>query len=410
MRINKQTLDNGLRILHVQDSSTQMVAVNILYDVGSRDEHPNHTGFAHLFEHLMFGGTANVPSFDTLLQKAGGECNAWTNTDVTNYYETLPAHHLETAFWMESDRMMSLDLSPRSLDVQRSVVTEEFKQRCLNRPYGDVTHLTAPLCYQVHPYRWPVIGKDISHIANATIEEVKSFYESFYGPNHAILSVTGNVTWEEVLRLVEKCFNSIPKGKVYHRDLPQEPRQTLQRRLEVYRPVQQDALYMSFHTPPYYHPDFYVSDIISDILCNGDSSRLKQKLVHELKLFSFIDAPLSGTIDAGLIEIKGKLNQGVTLQQAEQAVWCVLDELMTTPVDDYELEKVKNKFEAVQTFGHINYQRVAYKIAWLELIDKAELINEETARYRAVDATSLMRVAQEMFRLENASVLYYRKS
>lgn len=409
MKINKHILDNGLRIVHTQDLSTQMVAVNILCDVGSRDEHPDHTGFAHLFEHLMFGGSKHIPNIDTPMQKAGGENNAWTNSDVTNFYSTLPKHHIETLFWMESDRMAALDLSVKSLEVQRSVVIEEFKQRCLNRPYGDVSHLMSPLCYQVHPYKWPVIGKEISHIANATIEEVREFYDRFYGPNHAILSVTGNVSWEEVLGLSEKWFGPIPQGKTYHRNLPQEPVQTHQRRLEVQRPVPQDALYMSFHTCAYRYPDFYACDILSDILSNGDSSRLKQKLVHEKKLFSTIDAPLSGTVDAGLLEIKGKLNQGVTLEQAEKAVWQELETLMTEPVGEYELEKVKNKYESVQTFGNISYQRVAYKIAWFELIDRAELINEELTNYRAVDADCLMRVAKEMFRRDNASILYYRK-
>ena len=408
MIINKQTLDNGLRILHAQDSSTQMVAVNILYDVGSRDEHPEHTGFAHLFEHLMFGGTHNVVDFDTPLQKAGGECNAWTNADVTNYYSTIPAHHIETVLWMESDRMMSLDLSEKNLEVQRKVVMEEFKQRCLNQPYGDVGHLMSPLCYKVHPYRWPVIGMDLSHIADATIEDVASFYRRFYVPNHAVLAITGNISWSQVLHLVTKWFDDIPKGEESVRILPQEPRQTQQRRLSVDRSVPQDALYMSFHTPPYLAADHYACDIISDILCNGDSSRLKQRLIHERELFTSIDSPITGTRDPGLFEVKAKLRPGVSLEQAEKAVWEELDAMKSQLIDDYELEKVKNKIESVQTFSNISYQRVAYRLAWFELTGKAELINEEPLRYRALDSTNIRRVANDLFNPDNASVLYYQ--
>lgn len=407
MIINKQTLDNGLRIVHVQDSSTQMVAVDVLYDVGSRDEHPNHTGFAHLFEHLMFGGTKNVHDFDTPLQKAGGDCNAWTNADVTNYYSTMPAYHIETALWMESDRMMSLDLSEKSLEVQQKVVMEEFKQRCSNLPYGDVNHLMSPLCYKVHPYRWPVIGMKISHIANATLEEVANFYNRFYVPNRAVLAIVGNISWDQVLHLVKKWFDDIPNGEAFARSLPQEPPQTEQRRMSVERSVPQDALYMSFHTPPYLDKDYYACDIISDILCNGDSSRFKQRLIHDRKLFTSIDSPISGTRDAGLLEIKGKLKPGVSLEQAEQAIWKELDTIKTCLIDDYELDKVKNKLESVQTFSNISYQRVAYRLAWFELTDKAELINEESKYYHNVDNTCIQRVANDLFRSDNASVLYY---
>lgn len=402
-------MDNGLRVVHSQDAATRMVAVNVLYDVGSRDEHPDHTGFAHLFEHLMFGGTAHIPDFDIPMQRSGGEGNAFTNNDVTNFYSTLPAHHIETAFWMESDRMMSLDLSPRSLEVQRSVVMEEYKQRVLNLPYGDVTHLLLPLAYQAHPYRWPVIGRELSHIANATLDEVKAFYSRFYNPGRAILAVTGNVEWDEVISLAEKWFGEIPAGPAYQRNMPKEPKQTVQRRLEVNRPVTQDALYMSFHSPGCMHPDLYVCDVLSDILSNGDSSRLRQRLVHEQKVFSAIDAPLTGTRDAGLLDIKGKLASGVTLPQAEEAVWKELRLLMTQAVDEYELQKVKNKYESVQTFGRINYQRLAFRLAWFELNGKAELIDEELEKYQSVSQDQLLTVAGELFREDNASVLYYAK-
>ena len=237
MKINRHILDNGLRLVHHEDTGTQMVAMNIVYDVGARDEHPDHTGFAHLFEHLMFGGSVHIPDYDTPLQHAGGENNAWTNNDITNYYLTVPAANAETGFWLESDRMLALAFSPRSLEVQRGVVMEEFKQRCLNLPYGDVGHLIRPLAYQVHPYRWPTIGKELSHIAQATLDEVEEFFYRHYAPNNAVLAVTGHISWDETRRLAEKWFGPIPRREVPLRCLPQEPIQTEERRLTVERPL-----------------------------------------------------------------------------------------------------------------------------------------------------------------------------
>ena len=271
MKINRHILDNGLRLVHSQDESTQMVALNILYNVGARDEDPEHTGFAHLFEHLMFGGSVNIPDYDMPLQLAGGENNAWTNNDITNYYLTVPRQNVETGFWLESDRMLSLDFSERSLEVQRGVVMEEFKQRCLNQPYGDVGHLLRPLAYQTHPYQWPTIGKELSHIANATLEEVKAFFFRFYAPNNAILAVTGNISFEEAVALTEKWFASIPRREVPLRNLPQEQEQTEERRLTVERNVPLDSLFMAYHMPAHCHPDYYAFDILSDVLSNGRS-------------------------------------------------------------------------------------------------------------------------------------------
>ena len=285
MKINRHILGNGLRLVHSQDESTQMVALNILYNVGARDEHPEHTGFAHLFEHLMFGGSVNIPDYDTPLQLAGGENNARTNNDITNYYLTVPYQNVETAFWLESDRMLSLDFNERSLEVQRGVVMEEFKQRCLNQPYGDVSHLLRPLSYQTHPYQWPTIGKDLSHIANATLEEVKDFFFRFYAPNNAIIAVTGHISFEEAVRLTEKWFGPIPRREVPVRNLPVEQEQTEERRLVVERNVPLDALFMAFHMCDHLHPDYYAYDILSDILSNGRSSRLNQRLVQEKKHF-----------------------------------------------------------------------------------------------------------------------------
>lgn len=409
MKINKLTLNNGLRLVHHEDLSTQMVALNIVYDVGARDEHPEHTGFAHLFEHLMLGGSVNIPDYDAPLQSAGGENNAWTNNDITNYYLTVPKSNVEIGFWLESDRMMELAFSEQSLEVQRGVVMEEFKQRCLNQPYGDVGHLIRPLAYEVHPYRWPTIGKDLSHIEQVTLEEVKSFFYRFYAPNNAVLAITGNISWEEAVRLTEKWFGPIPRRDVPVRQLPQEPVQTTERRQVVKRPVPLDALFMAYRMCSREHPDYYAFDILSDILSNGRSSRLNRRLVQEQKLFSGIDAYISGTRDAGLLHISGKPSAGVSLERAEAAVRKELQELQQVTIEGEELEKVKNKFESTQIFGNINYLNVATNLAWFELTGQAEDIDREVERYRAVTAEQLKTVAQETFREENSVVLYYEK-
>ena len=408
LKINKHILDNGLRLVHHEDTTTQMVALNIVYDVGSRDEHPDHTGFAHLFEHLMFGGSVHIPDYDTPLQQAGGENNAWTNNDITNYYLTVPRANAEIGFWLESDRMFELAFSPRSLEVQRGVVMEEFKQRCLNQPYGDVSHLIRPLAYRVHPYRWPTIGKQLSHIADATLDEVKDFFFRHYAPNNAVLAVTGNLSWDETRRLADKWFAPILRRDIPERRLPQEPVQTEERRLTVERNVPLDALYMAFHTCGRDEADYYAFDILSDILSNGRSSRLTRRLVQERKLFSNIDAYISGSRDAGLLNISGRPSAGVTLEQAEAAVWEELERLREEPVEHRELEKVKNKFESTQIFGNINYLNVATNLAWFELTGEAEDIDREVDRYRAVSSAQLNGVARRAFRRENASILYYK--
>lgn len=408
MKINKHCFPNGLRLVHYEDTSTQMVALNIVYDVGARDEHPEHTGFAHLFEHLMFGGSAHIPDYDTPLQLAGGENNAWTNNDITNYYLTVPKPNVETAFWLESDRMLELAFSEQSLEVQRGVVMEEFKQRCLNQPYGDVGHLFRPLAFRVHPYRWPTIGKELSHIEQATLDEVKSFFYRFYAPNNAVLAVTGNISWDETVKLTEKWFAPIPRRNVPVRQLPQEPEQTQERRLTVERNVPLDALFMGYHMCSREGADYYAFDILSDILSNGRSSRLNRRLVQEQNIFSGIDAYISGTRDAGLLQISGKPAAGVSLEQAEVAVRKELEELQRSPVDGQELEKVKNKFESTQIFGNINYLNVATNLAWCELTGKAEDIDLEVERYRSVTTEQLHTVAQRTFCESNAVVLYYK--
>lgn len=408
--VNRHILENGLRIVHSEDTTTQMVALNLLYDVGARDEHPEHTGFAHLFEHLMFGGSINIPDYDTPVQNAGGENNAWTNNDITNYYITLPCNNAEIGFWLESDRMLSLDFNEKSLEIQKNVVTEEFKQRNLNQPYGDVSHILREMAYKTHPYRWPTIGKEISHIMNATLEEVKDFFYSFYAPNNAILAVSGNITFEETKRLAAKWFGDIPARDIKPRELPQEEPQTEEHRVTVFRDVPVDTLYMAFHICGRRDSSYHTFDIMSDILCNGRSSRLIQRLVIEKKIFSSIDAYISGSIDSGLFHITGKPCDGVSLEEAEKAVWEELEDLKNHPVEELELEKVKNRYESEQIFSNINYLNVATNLAFFELIGKAEDINDEVRKYRSVSSEQITEMARKCFIKTNSNILYYKKA
>jgi predicted Zn-dependent peptidase len=406
--VNRHTLPNGLRIVHSEMESTQMVALNVLYNVGARDEHPEHTGFAHLFEHLMFGGSVNIPDYDTHVQNAGGENNAWTNNDITNYYITLPRQNAETGFWLESDRMLSLDFNEKSLEVQRQVVIEEFKQRNLNQPYGDVGHLVRDMAYKKHSYQWPTIGKETSHIANATLDEVKDFFFRFYAPDNAILAVTGNISFEDTVALAEKWFGPIPRRNVATRNLPKEPVQTEERRQTVERNVPVDALYMVFHKCDRLHPDYYTFDMLSDLLSSGRSCRFIQHLVLEKQIFSNIDAYISGSIDEGLFHITGKPSPGISLEEAEEAVWEELEALKTIEIDSYELEKVKNRYESEQIFNNLNYLNVATNLAFFELIGQAEDINYEVEKYRSVTSERIREVARKAFVRENCSVLYYK--
>ena len=406
--VNRHTLPNGLRIVHSEMESTQMVALNVLYNVGARDEHPEHTGFAHLFEHLMFGGSVNIPDYDTHVQNAGGENNAWTNNDITNYYITLPRQNVETGFWLESDRMLSLDFNEKSLEVQRQVVIEEFKQRNLNQPYGDVGHLVRDMAYKKHSYQWPTIGKETSHIANATLDEVKDFFFRFYAPDNAILAVTGNISFEDTVALAEKWFGPIPRRNVTTRNLPKEPVQTEERRQTVERNVPVDALYMVFHKCDRLHPDYYSFDMLSDLLSSGRSCRFIQHLVLEKQIFSNIDAYISGSIDEGLFHITGKPSPGISLEEAEEAVWEELEALKTIEIDSYELEKVKNRYESEQIFNNLNYLNVATNLAFFELIGQAEDINYEVEKYRSVTSERIREVARKAFVRENCSVLYYK--
>ncbi len=408
INIEKKTLSNGLRVVVHVDKSTPLAAVNVLYNVGAKNENPDKTGFAHLFEHLMFGGSKNIPSYDEPLQLVGGDNNAWTNNDVTNYYLTLPAENLETGFWLESDRMLELDFSDQSLDVQRKVVIEEYKQRYLNQPYGDVPLLVGPLAYKVHPYQWPTIGKDISHIENANLQDVKDFFYSHYAPNNAIMVVSGNVDPDKVFRLAEKWFSDIPTRQIAKSNIPVEPEQFEERKLTVERNVQADMIHMVYHIGSRTDSDFHTVDLLSDVLSNGPSSRLTQSLMKEKQMFSDINAYISGDQHPGLFTVTGRLLPSTRLEDAEQAIHNELDKISSALVSDYELQKVKNKVESTLIFSEINFLNKAMNLAQFELLTKAEDINTEVEKYQNVSAEQLLESAQKTFKPNNRSTLYYK--
>ncbi|MHA7100290.1 M16 family metallopeptidase [Roseivirga pacifica] len=400
-------LDNGLKVIVHEDHSAPIAVVNLLYQVGARDENEEKTGFAHLFEHLMFGGSKHIPSYDEPLQKVGGDNNAFTSNDITNYYITLPSANIETAFWLESDRMLSLSFDPEVLEVQRSVVIEEFKQRYLNQPYGDAWLKLRPLAYQKHPYKWNTIGKEIAHIEEATMEDVKDFFFNWYVPNNAILVVGGDVTVDQVKSLAEKWFGSIPAREIETRALPKEPRQEEYRSLDVEEDVPLDSLYMTFHMCGRNDEAYHATDLLSDILGRGKSSRLYKRLVDEDRVFSSISAYVTGSIDPGLLTIHGKVNSEFNLAQAEGAVWKVLDDFMDERITAEELEKVKNKAESTQVFSEMELLNRAMNLAYAEMLGDADLANQEAAKIRAVSVGDIRAVAKEVIRKTNASVLRY---
>lgn len=407
IKFDKFILPNGLRVIVHRDETTPMAAVNILYNIGSKDENPERTGFAHLFEHLMFGGSVNISNYDEPLQMVGGDNNAWTNNDITNYYLTVPKDNLETAFWLESDRMLSLAFSEKSLEVQKNVVIEEFKQRYFNQPYGDVWLYLRPLAYQKHPYQWPTIGKSIEHIENASLEEVKNFFFHHYAPNNAILVVSGNVETEQVKAMAEKWFGPIDKREIPQRNLPVEPEQKEFRSLHLEKKVPFDAIYMAFHMGKRTDDEFYAVDLVSDILSNGQSSRIFQSLVKELNLFSTIDAYLTGEFEPGLFLISGKLVEGVDMEKAEEAIWKELNKMTSEKVSEYELQKVKNKVESTLVFSEISYLNKAMNLATHELLGNADDINSEVDKYQHVGVDDILACSAKIFRKENCSTLYY---
>ena len=403
-------LDNGLRVIVHVDKSTPLAVLDVLYDVGARDEDPEMTGFAHLFEHLMFGGSVNVSSYDEQLQMAGGDNNAYTTNDLTNYYIQLPAENLETAFWLESDRMLSLAFDENSLEVQRKVVCEEFKEHYINKPYGDAWHKMRELAYKVHPYKWMTIGKQLSHVKDAKLQDVKNFFFKHYTPANAILTVAGNVTAEQVKALAEKWFGDIPSGQKYARNIPVEPKQTEARLLEIKAGVPLDALYKTWHMAPRLDKRYYTTDLITEILGSGASSRLFQSLVKEQQLFSSITCSHFGSMDAGLIYFTGKIIKGVDITVAEQAVEQELSKMKDEPIMPKELEKVKNKTESMIAFEDISVMNRATSLASYELLGDANLMNTELGKYQEVTAEEIQDECRKIFVGSNSNTIYYRSA
>lgn len=403
-------MNNGLKVIVHKDTSTPMAVMNILYDVGARNEDPQQTGFAHLFEHLMFGGSANIPDYDEPLQMAGGENNAYTTNDLTNYYIQIPKENLETAFWLESDRMLSLAFDEKSLEVQRKVVCEEFKEHYIDKPYGDVWFKLRELAYKQHPYRWMTIGKELSHIENAKLQDVKKFFFKYYRPNNAIMVVAGNVETEDVKKLAEKWFGDISAGDHAATNFPQEAEQTEARKLTITADVPLDAFYKCWHIGGRTSSDYHACDLLTDILGGGESSRLYQKLVKELKLFVSISCYHLGTIDPGLVCIEGKLVKGVNMENAEREVEKILSYLKEEPILNTELEKVKNKTESMLAFEDMSLLNRANSLAFYELLGDANLMNTEFGKYEAVTVADIQKVAEEVFREDNSNTLCYYAS
>ncbi len=403
----KHTLPNRMTVIAHRQRSTRMAAVNLLYKVGARDENPHRTGFAHLFEHLMFRGTKLVPDFDLPVQLASGENNAFTNNDYTNYYITLPEVNLETALWLESDRMEGLDIPHRKLETEKKVVIEEYNQRYANQPYGDMWINLRALAYKTHPYRWATIGLTPEHVAGASLADVKEFYKRFYHPGNAILSVASPLDPEQVVRMAEKWFGEVPDRGRVHRDLPAEPAQAGARRQEILRPLPADMVTVAFRMGERKSRSFYLCDLMTDILAGGSSARLYQSLVKERQLFSSINAVVTGEVDPGLIVVTGHLHPGVAVETGEKAVWEELALLQDKPVGDRELEKVKNKFEANAIFGEVNVMNRAMNLGYYEMLGDLDLINREVDIFRSVTAQELRDEARRLFREQNSSTLIY---
>ena len=407
IQFEKFQLDNGLKVLVHQDTSTPMAVVNVLYNVGAKDEDPAKTGFAHLFEHLMFGGSVNIPVYDEPLQRAGGENNAYTTNDLTNYYCQIPAENIETAFWLESDRMLSLAFSKKSLEVQRKVVCEEFKEHYINKPYGDAWHKMRSLAYTQHPYRWMTIGASLAHVEDATMEDVKDFFFQFYRPNNAILVVTGNVETEQVKQLAQKWFGPIAAGKPYVRNLPKEPVQEKSRSMDVRADVPLDMLMMTWHMGGRFDEGYHATDLITEVLGGGTSARLYEQLIKVKQIFSSIDCYHFGTVDPGLLVIEGKLVKGISMAVAEKAVLEEIEKIKNEILDAKEVQKVINKTESVICFEDMSIMNRAHSLAYYELLGDADLMNKELGMYQRVTPTMIQHTAQQIFQENNRNTLYY---
>lgn len=409
IHFKEHKLANGLRVIIHEDHSTPLAALNIAYNIGSKHEKPHRTGFAHLFEHLMFGGSKNIPNYDDPLQLVGGDNNAYTTIDLTNYYLTLPANNLETGFWLESDRMLELDFSQKSLDTQKSVVIEEFKQRYLNQPYGDVWPLIRSTAYKVHPYQWPTIGKSTEHIGTTTLDEVKEFFYSHYAPNNAVLVAAGNVCESQILEWTDKWFGAIPFRPIDNTAIPVEPKQIEKREVTVERDVPFDAIYMAWHMCDRLHPDYYATDLISDILSNGQSSRLFRKLVIEQKLFNELDAYITGDHEPGLFVIAGKLNENISISDAQKAIEKEIESICNNIIEEYELQKVKNKVESTLLYTEMNFLNKAMNLANFSILNNTDLINQQGNYYQKVTPEDIHRVANTIFTEANCSIIHYLK-
>ena len=407
IQFEKFQLDNGLKVLVHQDTSTPMAVVNVLYNVGAKDEDPNKTGFAHLFEHLMFGGSVNIPVYDEPLQRAGGENNAYTTNDLTNYYCQIPAENIETAFWLESDRMLSLAFSKKSLEVQRKVVCEEFKEHYINKPYGDTWHKMRSLAYTQHPYRWMTIGASLAHVEDATMEDVKDFFFKFYRPNNAILVVTGNVQTEQVKQLAQKWFGPIPAGTPYERNLPKEPVQEKSRSMDVRADVPLDMLMMTWHMGGRFDEGYHATDLITEVLGGGASARLYEQLIKVKQIFSSIDCYHFGTVDPGLLVIEGKLVKGISMTVAEKAVLDEVEKIKNNILDAKEVQKVINKTESVICFEDMSIMNRAHSLAYYELLGDADLMNKELSLYQQVTPEMIQATAKQIFQEKNRNTLYY---
>ena len=404
---SKYVLSNGLRLLHHYDATTQMVALNLRYDVGSRDESPERTGLAHLFEHLMFGGSKNAPNYDAALQYAGGSSNAWTNSDCTNFYEILPAHNVETAFWLESDRLLHLQLNDQDVEAQKSVVIEEFKQRYLNRPYGDINHLMLDTAYTTHPYRWPVIGKELSHIADASNAEIMDFFNSHYSVDNMVMCVSGNIRFEKAIELAEKWFGDIAPRNVKRRNLPSEPKQTEARHMSVHREVPENTILRAYHMCGINDADYIATDLLSDVLSNGHSARFYRNVLMKCDLFSDLEACILGSNDPGLMLVSARLCDGVQFEEASAAIDTELDKLLRDGVGENELMRYANKYNARELFENVGYDNVAEKLCKYELLGDANRINTDPEAYHKVTVDDINRVARDVFRPENCSTIYY---
>ncbi|MFN3403777.1 MAG: M16 family metallopeptidase [Cytophagaceae bacterium] len=401
------TLDNGLEVYVHEDHTSPVAVLNLLYKVGSKDEEEHRTGFAHLFEHLMFGGSLNIPSYDQELERAGGENNAFTSPDITNYYITIPSANIETAFWLESDRMLSLSFDQKVLDVQKSVVVEEFKQRYLNQPYGDVWLKLRPLAYQKHPYKWPTIGKEIAHIETAVMDDVRSFFKRYYIPNNAILVVAGDISFDRAKQLTEKWFGPISIGPAVQRNIPSEPIQSAPRKLETEASVPLNALYKVYHMPAKGHPDYYASDLLSDIVGRGKSSLLYQKLVKEKRIFNSVSCYVTGSADPGLLVIEGKLNEDVSCKKGEEEVEAIIDNILVNGISEKELQKVKNQAESSHAFGEVDLLNRAMNLAFASFLGDSEMVNKEAEKIQEVAKEDVDRLGRYILRKDNCSTLYY---